>query len=354
VLYHGGALGAAHQLAKTRYFQTTDLTLRRNRHPKFVILCYHRIGTGGIPFYSQLPTAEFDKQMRYLRDHCRLVSLDNLVEQLTASEDNSPAVAVTFDDGYLGTFTEAFSVLRKYSIPATVYLTAGCIETGQVAWYDRLFLAMQVMPAGNFELDSLARRFDLRSVDSRTRAAAEIVSYLRTVPDKGRQEICNWIEQRVKLPESELRGRMMSWDQIRTMQGDGISFQAHTMTHPVLGRLDQSALDQEIGESKRLVEQRLNDRVCHFAFPFGKPADIGENAGASLSRFGFTSAATTNWGSNGPEVERYSLRRVQIGEDTTLPMFASRLAMLCLKGNHDSANAFQRDAVVKTERSAVW
>jgi len=51
-------------------------------------------------------------------------------------------VAITFDDGYRSAYTIAFPILQKYRLPATIYLTAESVETGQVAWYDRVFLAI--------------------------------------------------------------------------------------------------------------------------------------------------------------------------------------------------------------------
>ena len=58
-----------------------------------------------------------------------------------SAQDQS--VVVTFDDGYLGTYTDAFPVLKEYGIPATVYLIAGSVESGELAWYDQIFLRFQ-------------------------------------------------------------------------------------------------------------------------------------------------------------------------------------------------------------------
>jgi peptidoglycan/xylan/chitin deacetylase (PgdA/CDA1 family) len=323
----GSALSRSHQLhLKGRP------GLRKSSGARFIILCYHRIGTGGIPFYSQLPAVEFEKQMRYLRKHCRLISLDQLLSEMQDPITAAPGVAVTFDDGYLGTFTEAFPILRKYSIPATVYLTVGCIETGEPAWYDRLFLALQVMPSTTLNLDlPKARRFELGSPESRIHVATEIITYLRSLPALQRKRICAALESQVRLPESELKNRMMTWDQIREMRRQDICFGAHTMTHPVLSRLDADTLAREIAESKRVLEERLGEEVKHFAYPFGKPEDCGAVAAAVLEELGFRSATTTVTGVNTAFSDRYQLRRVQIDENAPLPLFAFRLTRLLLQ-----------------------
>lgn len=332
-LHRSGGLKIAGVISRS-YELNTDhtLRLRRNSGPRFVILCYHRIGVGGIPLYSSLPTSQFEQQMRHLRRNCRVISLDQLLQELNQPGTSETAVAVTFDDGYLGTYTDAFPILRKYAIPATVYLTAGCIETGEVGWYDRVFLALQAMTRKSYEVRiPHYRRFELDSYESRLAAAAELIRYFRTLPNERRIQECADLEKVVNLPRSELKNRMMNWDQIRHMQGAGISFEAHTMTHPVLSRLDAVSLNAELAESKRLIEERIQNQVKHFAYPFGKTGECGDATGAALLRLGFRSAVTTMWGVNTAMVHPYRLRRVQMGDNVSLSMFAWRLARLLLQ-----------------------
>ncbi|MGB8593331.1 MAG: hypothetical protein WCD40_18275, partial [Candidatus Acidiferrales bacterium] len=71
---------------------------------KFAILCYHRVGAGGIPFYSELPAEAFEAQMKFLRKHYRVVSLEQLLREIRDPESKGQAVAITFDDGYRGLY----------------------------------------------------------------------------------------------------------------------------------------------------------------------------------------------------------------------------------------------------------
>jgi hypothetical protein len=207
-----------------------------------------------------------------------------------------------------------------------------------VAWYDRVFLALQ-MTSGTLEIEMpQLRRFNLSSSQARLEAASEIMAYFRSVPNERRIAGCAMLEQGVTLPDSSLRGRMMNWNQVREMQQAGISFQAHTMTHPVLSRLEHTALDHEIRACKHLLEDRLDASVRHFAYPFGKTEECGGDTAAVLQQLGFLSAATTVWGVNGPATNPYALRRVQIGEGAPLSMFALRLTQLLLQ-NSDEAEA---------------
>jgi peptidoglycan/xylan/chitin deacetylase (PgdA/CDA1 family) len=126
---------------------------------------------------------------------------------------------------------------------------------------------------------------------------------------------------------------MLTWDQIRTMRRAGIQFGAHTMSHPVVSRLSEAELHWELLEAKKILQERLDEPVHHFAFPFGKLEECGARAFPILSAAGYRSAATTEWGLNSPGANPYYLRRVQIGEMGTLARFAFELHRLFLNGD---------------------
>jgi peptidoglycan/xylan/chitin deacetylase (PgdA/CDA1 family) len=358
VLLHTGALRILQTLTRRYELEASTrgrgLRSRRSGRPKFLVLCYHRIGTAGIPLFSELPPNVFEAQMRYVRRRYRVLSLDELCEEMEKPSGKGDAVAVTFDDGYRDLYSHALPVLRKYQIPATIFLPVTCIETGQVPWYDRIFLALQVFPEVKFEIDLDRRRtFELTSFHTRLQAAAEIIQYLRTLPDDRRRECCAGLEERIILPQDELRDRMLTWEQIRAMCREGINFGSHTMTHPAVSQLTTAQLDSELGESKRVLENRIGSPAVHFAYPFGKPADCGTVASPVLVRNGYRSAATTVEGTNEPGDNCFELRRSQIGNERSFPMFAFKLNRMFLSATaQDSATNPAATARVLSETLA--
>lgn len=304
---------------------------------KYVILCYHRVASGGFPFISSVTPQAFEAQMRFLRERYRIVSLEDLCLELKKPAASGQAVAVTFDDGYRDLYNSAFAILKRYRIPATIFLIANSMETGQVAWYDRIFLATHVYPGKTLALElDKPREFELTSPRSRQLAATHIVATLRRLPDERRRECCAALERIVELPAEELAERMLTWDQVREMQQEGIAFGSHTVTHPVVSRLEATAAEEELRESKQILELRLGKPVKDFAYPFGQPADCGSDVEDLLRHCGYRSAVTTSRGINSPSSDPYRLLRVQIGEERSLAMFAFRLNQLFLSSaEHD-------------------
>ncbi len=330
-LLGSGAMALTRQLAKK--FEIGGwgpVVLRKRTTPKFVILSYHRVGTSGIPLYCQLAPKLFEAQMKYLRANYPILSITDIHERLRCPTGAQMGVAVTFDDGYLDTYTEAYPILKRYDIPATIYVVAGFVETGRVGWYDRLFLLLRHYPFDKLDLLlDRPRRFELGSEQSRRRAAEKIVAFLRAVPDHKRVEICQQLEGMVQMSEQELAGRMMSWDQVREMRSAGMSFGSHTMTHRVLSQLKVEDREYELSASKVLIEDRIGGPVEDFAYPFGKRADYGPTA-RELQSFGYRSAVTAESGANRPSASLYELRRMSTGGEESMPHFMLRINRLLL------------------------
>lgn len=309
--------------------------------PRFAILCYHRIGMGGAPIYSEMPARLFRAHMRFLRKHYRVVSLNTLLEELANPAISGPAVAVTFDDGYGDLYREALPALVDYKIPATVYLTVGCIETGEIAWYDRIFLALQHAPCEIFDFTLEGpRSFSLSTRTKRLSAAVEIITWMRTLPDSVRQKRAAALQTSLgPLPKSQLESRMLNWSQVHKMQDAGVSFGCHTMTHPVVSSLDPEGLKHELVDSKRLLEKRLGAPVFDFAYPFGKPQEMSSAAETVLVESGYRSAVTTTAGLNVPGIDTYRLRRISIGQEHSTAMLGFQLNRLFLRGDAEASGA---------------
>jgi peptidoglycan/xylan/chitin deacetylase (PgdA/CDA1 family) len=331
-LYHSGFLRFVNRVSRqyelNRNSSSGRLRGRKAKKPKFLILCYHRVGTGGVPLYSELAPEIFEAQMRYLKNNFRIVPLQEVYRDVQEPSNSEPGVAVTFDDGYRDLYRHAFPVLTKYRIPATVFLIADCVDSGQPAWYDRIFLAFRMMPAGRFEIQiDRLRSFELGSWASRLRSALEAVSYLKKLPNQQRKKCSTEIESRAQIPCEELEGHMLDWEQIRAMQMGGVAFGSHTVTHPVVSRLTVSELEYELTEAKKRLEEGLQTAVPDFAFPFGGLEDCGPDANTALRHYGYRSAVTTFPGVNVPGTNPLALRRIQIGDEhASIPMFAFHLS----------------------------
>ena len=64
--------------------------------------------------------------------------------------------------------------------------------------------------------------------------------------------------------------RHLTWNMIRKMRPKGVRYGSHTVSHPDLTSLSNDALDSELVESKRFIENGLCEPVTSLAYPAGK------------------------------------------------------------------------------------
>ena len=91
-----------------------------------VVLLYHRVG-GETTSAVDLPLELFEQQMAEIAG--RVTDIDAALDALSASASPiAPDVVVTFDDGTADFAEYALPVLKKYRVPAVVYVATDFIE----------------------------------------------------------------------------------------------------------------------------------------------------------------------------------------------------------------------------------
>jgi len=97
-----------------------------------VILQYHHVALDTPPSTSISPN-DFRIHMEYLRDNdFTVIPLDEMIERLRNHEElPEKAVAITFDDGYLSIYDEAFPLLQGFDFPFTVFISTQPIDDSQ-------------------------------------------------------------------------------------------------------------------------------------------------------------------------------------------------------------------------------
>jgi len=67
----------------------------------------------------------------------------------------------------------------------------------------------------------------------------------------------------------------LSWQQVRKIDKTShCKIGGHTQTHPRLAQIPKKEAFQEIQADKNKIENQLDKKITHFAFPYGKRADI--------------------------------------------------------------------------------
>jgi len=313
-LYHSGIVGPL-----------TALAGRARRGPTFQVLTFHRVGDAGDPFLPAMPTRVFEAQMTHIARHYRVFTVEDLVERMRSGRVPRNALAITFDDGYRDNLTEAAPILARHGLPATVFLTTGCIGTGQIPWFDQLAIALKTTPREALRL-SADRILPLGTEDERLRALDASLGHLKRVTDEERRDgLDRILDQLGGSAPGETKSLMLTWDEVQALRVQGFAVGAHTVSHPILSRTSADRAWEEIYGCKRDIERHLGGPVRGFAYPNGGARDYTETVKHLVREAGFAWAVTTQHGLNTPRTPPLELRRGGPREDH-LPTYAVRLA----------------------------
>lgn len=118
-------------LFKTKLYK---LNFLQNR---FYIIPYHMIVDEPNGFYPGTSTRDFEKQIDHLAKNYKIISLDEIVHRIKNRRPLRRCVAITFDDGFRDNYEKAYPILKKYNVPATIFLLTGCIQNGEAPWFIR-------------------------------------------------------------------------------------------------------------------------------------------------------------------------------------------------------------------------
>ena len=297
---------------------------RRNANVQF--LAYHRVSDACDSFLPPMSIKMFETQMTYLATHCTVLHLDEAVERIKAQDVPDDAVVVTFDDGYADNYTHAFPILKRLSIPATIFLPTDVIGTGRVLWHDQVFSALSKSKVPLIEgFPENESRFSLETLEDRRHAQDAILLYIRSLDVSRRNHeigrLFGLLDFSMKLESPRV---YLDWSEVKAMQSHGIGFGSHTVTHPILSLLSEAEAREEVLESKRLMEDILGIRVKSFAYPSGRRQDFSETTKALLRESGYECAVTMIHGTNSVGADLFEMRRTQY-PDGNPHMFGARL-----------------------------
>jgi len=267
----------------------------RRMRKRVIILNYHRAGEGA-------NDNNLRKHILYLRRHCRIMHLDEALEQLYApasdrDTDRRTIVVLTFDDGYYDNYTQGFTLAYELQVPITIFLIPGYIESGRLFWWcegDRL---VQKAGARVVTVDDVT--YDLNTPEGRMRLRQYIDVHLRYATSVTEREaflehMYEVLRVSPALTAEEEKDRSLAWGEILKMQESGwVSFGAHTMHHPILSYLaDPAEVRNEVKASRYVLEQRLGRFVHAFAYPVGQHEHINQTVIEAVREAGFPWAVT--------------------------------------------------------------
>jgi peptidoglycan/xylan/chitin deacetylase (PgdA/CDA1 family) len=288
--------------------RSLPLLLGTRGKQRLSILIFHRVLPGHDPLRPDEPTVEeFDWQMRLLRKHFNPMPLAEGVDRLQSGDLPDNAICVTFDDGYADNERYAMPILKKYRVPATVFVSTGFLNGGRM-WNDTIIEVVRHFRQPSLDLRDIGLGcYTMGSNAQRRDAIASIIQEIRHRDPSVRRNLTTEIEKHGSMLPNDL---MMSDQQVCSLVRNDIAVGAHTVTHPILASISSEIARREIQDSKVYLEELVQLPVDVFAYPNGRPdTDYRPEHRDMVKELGFKAAVSTHWGVGTPQSDRLQLPR---------------------------------------------
>lgn len=292
------------------------------------VLIFHRVlAQVDSLFPDEMHARQFDALCGWLKHWFNVLPLDAAVAHLKIGTLPERAASISFDDGYADNLTVAVPILQRHGLTATFFIATGFLDGGRM-WNDTIIAAVRGCTADTLDLEPLGLGcHPLKSVEDRRKAITALIDQIKYRPIEERLAIGT---RMADLAASQMPDDlMMTSDQVLAIHRAGMQIGAHTVSHPILARLDDTQARQEIEDSKRFLERLLGERVGLFAYPNGKPGEdyLPRSVGIVRS-VGFDAAVSTAWGASRAGDDLLQIRRFTPWDTSRLRFGARMLANL--------------------------
>lgn len=244
------------------------------------ILCYHGFSLDDEARFRPrlfMNPATFEQRMRLLAEKkFPVLALEEALKLLSECEVPRGAVVLTIDDGFAGVYERALPILRRFSFPATVYVTSYNVLKGTPVFR----LAVQYIFWKTCEAQLTTEGLDLplppklaiSSVQERETVLSQIVEFGENELDEQRRsQLIRLLCKRLKIdPDYLITSRIvsiMSPTEIRAAAASGMDIQLHTHRHQF--QMDRGLAMKEIEDNRSVLEPLVAKQLFHFCYPSG-------------------------------------------------------------------------------------
>lgn len=229
-------------------------------------------------------------------EKCEFLSLDQVAEVLKKKyKPSKPFIAFTLDDGYVDNYQYAFPIFQKYDIPFSIYVSTGFVDRVSLLWW---FQLEDIIMQNDSVVLSNGMNFRCEAISDKESAFLQIRKIILELPtpdfeNQVRSLLSNYLLNFEKY-SNEL---ILNWDQIIEMSKSPLcTIAVHTVTHRRLSELSDIELLKEITDSKRIIENKIEKDVTHFAYPFGTSFEVSARVVDMVRQSGYMSACFANGG----------------------------------------------------------
>lgn len=259
-----------------------------------------------LAFHSIDNPIHFEKLIVWLSSNFNIISLDQLNDCVFKNSiiPKNPLL-ITFDDGDISVYNNGVSILKKYDLPAVLFVITDLIDTKKPFWWNEI-------------------KYYLDEVNGNKK-----VWEVKKWPNKDRELYIENLRKRANKPR--LESPQLTSGQLREMQASRFTIANHSHTHPMFNKCSALEIESELTMSiNRLTALGFSPE--YFAYPNGNFSLAAER---KLQEYEIKTAFLFDHKINNKKINPLRISRLIVNDTTPLWKFK-----LILSGLHSQILPF--------------
>lgn len=264
---------------------------------KVYVVMYHyvrELTKSRFPEIKGLDINLFRHQIEYFKNNFNIVRMEEIIAAYDEGYDlPDNAVLLTFDDGYIDNFTNAFPILSDYGVQGSFFISGKTFMEHTLLDVNKIHFVLASAPIENLlmdlkkELEFYKHDYQLEDYEQlyEKHAVAEwfdnkevrfFKRLLQTVlPEEVRNKITsNIFKQRVGVSEEVFaRELYLNYDQMKCMKKAGMYLGLHGYDHYWLGNLEKDKMELDISKSLECMTGIVDKNNWVMNYPNGSYND---------------------------------------------------------------------------------
>jgi len=270
-----------------------------------------------VNFHQVTDYVWFDKIVCYLKSKYVLISTEDLFEYYKGQINLKNSCHITIDDGDKSFYDVIFPVLKRYNIPASIYVSPKICKEKSNYWFQ------EVNGFNQFELKRIIA--DLSNTSLNTLLKFSTDSILKTMQINQIHEIIKQYREKNHTPKKLFQNMTVS--NLKEVNQSGlVTIGAHTINHPVLKNENDVTCKYEINESVNDLSSILNHEIKYFSYPNGIPGlDFSEREKSYLRGSGIQLTFSTEKKKFSSSDDTMSIPRIAISDSENMYFFKTKM-----------------------------
>ena len=227
---------------------------------------FHQVNNNKTLYYPAMSTEAFRDLCKYIKQHYEVISISKIKEHF--SNSSKPAAIISFDDGHYDIMQNAYPILSELGLPFNINIDTEILETGKPQDYVRVY---DILNNSDIEIYQNPKLFNKKIAINRQdpmQTENEFTELLSSLSIKQKRDLTDDLALKAGVDETTY-SKMLSIEDIKFLNEQGVEFGSHSHTHPILTEINQEEIYYELKHSKQILENILNKEIKTLAYPNG-------------------------------------------------------------------------------------